>query len=147
MGDVVQAALLAQTIELGTGSKHRRAPKAHLDEDAQLCPIKSSAPGLRELLALGVGQVTLALGHDPARLTLEYIQLLHDRLDCGHDLSSGGAGPDYRYPLVGEIVLVFPAGRVEFRSCEVLQTRPFGVAGYVQESDGADEHVTLVGCP
>ena len=136
--DVRAAELLARGVGLGAGPVEVPAPQALLQHVPLPPPF---SPARRTFV---VGQVALALGHDPSRFALEHVALLHDRLDRRHHLRRGGTGADHGNDLAGEVVLVFPARSVERGPVEVVEPGPVGVAGHVEEADRAHEDVE---CP
>ncbi len=146
-GDVVEAELLAGLVELGAGTVELPPPQGLLEHVLQPPALPRAPPRLGESGALLVGEVALALGHDPSRLALEHVELLDHRLDRRHDLGGRRSGADHGHDLAGQVVLVLPAGGMELRTLEVVEPGPVGVAGHVQEPDSTQEHVALVDAP
>ena len=143
-GDVVEAELRADVVLLGVDHEDLAAPDVLLEQPLQPEAFLTPAQPVREPLALLGREVAVTLGHHPARLALEEVDVLHLGLDGGDDLRRRRTGAHHGDDLVGEVVLVLPARRVELRPGEVVEAGPVGVAGHVEEPDAADEHVALV---
>ena len=142
--DVVEAELPARFVRLGAGPVQAPAPQAPLQQVPLAPALPAPAPGMAERRPLPVGEVVLALGHDPTGFALEHVELLHDRLDRGDDLRGRRAGTDDGDDLAAQVVLVLPARGVKLRSLEVVEPGPLRVAGHVEKADGAHQHVALL---
>ena len=91
-------------------------------------------------------EVPVAFRHDPAGFTLKDEEPAGNLCKLGNCLRRGRTGADERHALAGQVVLVFPARRMELGAAKAVEARPIRIAGHVEETDRADEDLARVEC-